>query len=86
MSNNTKNYDEQGGARKVIGGELRILTGAKITPATGTQATHLTALKVNYTTGDLDAEAEVIAAVNATNTRINAIVTALEGVGIYAAS
>ena len=30
MSNNTKNYTEQGGEKTVIGGELEILPGAKI--------------------------------------------------------
>lgn len=79
MTYNAKVYMKQGG------NELVVKAGGKIT-ANGTQATHLTALKVDYTTGDLDAEAEIITAINATNTRINAIVTALEGVGIYAAS
>lgn len=78
MASNCKNYEKQGGAAWVIGG--------KLLPATEVQPTHLTALKVNYTTGDLDAEAEIIAAINATNTRINAIMTALEGVGVFAAS
>ena len=30
MSNNTKNYTEQGGEKTMIGGELEILPGAKI--------------------------------------------------------
>lgn len=34
-------------------------------------------LKADYTTGDLSDEAEIIAAVNATNTKVNAIATAL---------
>ena len=34
-------------------------------------------LKADYTTGDLSDEAEIIAAVNATNTKANAIATAL---------
>lgn len=67
------------------GDELVVAPGGKIT-ADGVQPAHLAALKVNYTTGDLDAEAEIISALNATNTRINAIMTALEGVGIFAAS
>ena len=51
--------------------------------ATGTN------LKINYTTGELDAEAEVIAAVNAINTRVNqvsadlgSVLIALENAGI----
>ena len=37
-------------------------------------------LKTDYTTGDLDAEAEVIAAVNATNTAINTATSKLKDV------
>lgn len=33
--------------------------------------------KINYTTGDLDAEAEIIAAINATNAKINEIIARL---------
>lgn len=83
---NSSNYKEQGGALSVIGGELRIITGGKITPNSGTQASHVADAKVNYTTGDLDAEAEIIAAVNTTNGKINSILAALEGAGILASS
>lgn len=48
----------------------------------GTKSNHIANAKVNYTTGDLDIEAEIIAAINATNTTINAILTALEANGI----
>lgn len=78
MSYNTKNYQKQGGDVWVVGGSL--------IPATETQPAHVTALKVDYTTGDLDAEAEVIAALNATNTRLNLIMSALEGIGVFAKS
>jgi len=78
MAPNVKNYEKQGGGAWVIGG--------KLLPSTEVQPAHVTALKVNYTTGDLDAEAEIIAALNATNTRVNAIMTALEGIGVFAAS
>lgn len=78
MSYIGKNYKKQGSDEWVIGG--------KLLPSTEVQPSHLTALKVNYTTGDLDTEAEIIAALNATNTRINAIMTALEGIGVFAAS
>lgn len=37
MAYQTKNYEEQGGAVLVIGGELRIASGAQVTAA-GTQA------------------------------------------------
>ena len=43
-------------------------------------------LKVDYTTGDLDTEAEIITAINATNTKINAIITKLETLGLLASS
>jgi hypothetical protein len=42
---------------------------------------HIADAKADYTTGDLDSEAEVIAAVNATNAKINSILAALETSG-----
>lgn len=65
--------------------ELVIEAGGKITAA-GTQAAHVADAQTDYTTGDLDAEAEVIAAINNANGKINAILAALEGVGILAGS
>ena len=50
------------------------------------QAAVVAAAKVNYTTGDLDAEAEIIAALNTTNGKINSILTALKNIGIIASS
>lgn len=47
---------------------------------------HIANAKVDYTTGDLDAEAEIIAALNATNTKINSILANLEGAGVNASS
>ena len=77
---------QDGGILEVeSGGEINIAYGGKITAA-GTQALTIAALKVNYTTGDLDDEAEIIAAINATNTAINALIAAAKGVGIIAAS
>lgn len=82
---NTKNYEQQGGATWTVGGTLDIAAGGKIT-ADGTQAAAVTALKTTYTTGNLDTEAEIITALNATNTAVNAIITALNGAGILAAA
>ena len=65
------------------GGEIRINAGGTITDD-GTQASAIADAKVDYTTGDLDAEAEIIAAINTTNVKINSIIAALEGVGIIA--
>ena len=77
---------QDGGILEVeSGGEINIASGGKITAA-GTQALTIAALKVNYTTGDLDDEAEIIAAINATNTAINALIAAAKGVGIIAAA
>lgn len=47
---------------------------------------HIADAKVDYSTPDLDTEAEVIVAVNATNTIVNSALAALEGAGIVAAS
>jgi hypothetical protein len=44
------------------------------------------ALKADYTEGDLDSEAEIIAAINATNTKINSIITKLKTLGLLASS
>lgn len=59
--------------------EIQIGTGK--VPA-GTQVASTALRKINYTTGDLDIEAEIIAAVNASNVAINAILTALVAYGI----
>ena len=70
MSYSTKNYTEQGGEKTVIGGELQIAAGGKITAA-GTQAATIADI-----TGS--ATGEQIA------TAVNAIIAALKGVGIIA--
>lgn len=82
-----KVYRQQGGDILVVaaGGEIKIETGGKIT-ANGTQHVHVADLKVDYTTGDLDTEAEIIAALNATNTAINTILAILQGIAAVAAS
>lgn len=77
MSYQGKVYRKQGGD------ELVVATGGKIT-ANGTQASAIAAAKVDYTTGDLDTEAEIIAALNAANVKLNSALTALAGVGIIA--
>jgi len=66
---NVKNYKEQGGEVQVIEGELKI-AGGKIT-ANGTQAVHIPDI------GDTATGAQIAAAVNA-------IIKALEDVGILA--
>lgn len=69
---NVSNYTEQGGSVTVIGGELKVASGGKITAA-GTQASHITDIAN-------DASGTQIA------TAVNAILAALEGVGITADS
>jgi hypothetical protein len=78
MSANVKNYMKQGGEVLVIGGT--------IVPATEIQAGNIVAAKTDYTTGDLDTEAEVIVATNLTNTKLNAVIAALKAVGILASA
>lgn len=80
-SYNSLNYEKQGGSDWVVGGTLL--------PATETQAAKIAPLKTTYTTGELATEALIIAAMNSTNTAINAIITAItqgSGVGILSAS
>ena len=72
MSYNAKNYVEQGGDVTVIGGELNIAAGGKISKA-GTQANHIADIG-NEATGTQIA------------TAVNAILAALEGVGILKTS
>jgi len=50
------------------------------------QQAHIADAKTDYTTGDLDTEAEIITALNATNTKINAILLMLETHGLTASS
>lgn len=66
--------------------ELNLLDGAGAMVASGTQHAHVVDAKVNYTTLDLDTEAEIITALNATNTKINSILAALEAFGINASA
>jgi hypothetical protein len=47
---------------------------------------HETALKANYAAGELDSEAEVIAAINATNTTVNSLISKLETLGLLETS
>jgi len=72
MSYNAKNYVEQGGDVTVIGGELNVAAGGKISKA-GTQANHIADI-TNEATGTQIA------------TAVNAILAALEGVGILKTS
>ena len=55
-------------------------------PILSTRQTLVADAKVNYTTLDLDTEAELIIAFNATNTTINAILDILEAHGLMSAS
>ena len=72
MSYNAKHYVEQGGDVTVIGGELNVAAGGKISKA-GTQANHIADI-TNEATGTQIA------------TAVNAILAALEGVGILKTS
>jgi len=47
---------------------------------------HETDAKTDYSTGDLDAESEVITAFNATNTTVNSVLSKLEALGVFLTS
>jgi hypothetical protein len=93
MSYNAKNYVEQGGDVTVIGGELNVAAGGKITAA-GTQADHIADVAITtdltgvadgtYMTADQ--AAAIVADFNSIKTKMNAILAALEGVGILKTS
>lgn len=72
MSYNAKNYVEQGGDVTVIGGELNVAATGKISKA-GTQANHIDDI------GNEASGAQIA-------TAVNAILAALEGVGILKTS
>jgi hypothetical protein len=55
-----------------------------VTPAA--KQTHVADGKTDYTTGDLDTEAEVISAINTINTKLNSILSTLETFGFHATS
>ncbi len=97
---NTLNYTEQGGAVTVIGGELRMAAGGKISAA-GTQATHLADVAITWTSnapsftaddavtisnGTVPTVAELLQLSLELNAKISAILNALEGAGIVAAA
>lgn len=67
------------------GDELVIASGGKIT-ADGTQASHIADATADYTGTDITTDNLVATAINATNTKLNSILAALEGVGILAES
>jgi len=52
----------------------------------GRQTAHIADAKVNYTTLDLDTEAEIIAAFNTTNGKINSILAVLEKLATVASA
>lgn len=79
------NFESGGELAIASGAEISIASGGKITAA-GTQALTIANAKADYTALDLDTEAEIIVAVNLQATKINAIIAALKGVGIIAAS
>ncbi len=61
---------------QVLGNKFGVFAATPVVKQTG-----IAALKVDYTAGDLDTEAEIITALNTTNTAINALRTALNNYG-----
>jgi len=68
---------------EIIGGK-KVFTD--LVELTGRQTAHIAAAKVDYGTGNLDAESEIIAAFNTTNGKINAILAVLEKLGPIASA
>jgi hypothetical protein len=66
--------------------EINKLSGAGAVVASGTQHAHVVDAKTDYTTLDLDTEAEIISALNTTNTKLNAVLAALEAFKINASA
>lgn len=99
MSYNASNYNKQGGAEAVIGGVLtlagsiNVATGGKITKE-GTQASHIDNLAITADLTGIDTGTPMTAAqaaalgvdLAAIATKTNAILKALEDVGILKSS
>ncbi len=93
---NTLALSSSGGANTLVGRVVRYVdTNTAIVEfqpvidysvSTVVQQAHIADAKVNYTTGDLDTEAELITAFNTTNGKINAILAALEAAGALASA
>jgi len=64
--------------------ELNKLTGAGAVVASGSTASAVANAKTDYAEGELDTEAEIIAAFNTTNTKLNAVLAALREFKIIA--
>jgi hypothetical protein len=78
MSYNTKNFEKQGGALWYVGGVLQV-AGSQV-PASGTQAAHIVNAAGAAGANPTQAEyADLVA-------KFNALVAAVQGVGIVAAS
>jgi hypothetical protein len=75
-----------GRVAKFISTGIGIVEFCPITKVDGTPGAHIADAKVNYTTGDLDAEAEIIAAFNTTNGKINTLLAELEAFGVLLTS
>jgi len=100
MAYQTKNYEEQGGAVLVIGGELRIDSGGKITAA-GTQTALIADIAVTFSSnnpsitpnsavtiadGTTPTVAELQEFCVELNAKVSALIDALQGAGIVATS
>lgn len=83
MSYQGKVYRKQSGDQLVVasGGSIKIETGGKILPNSGTQAAHI-ADATAITGGEAPTEAEH----NALITKLNSVLAALRGAGILASS
>ncbi len=84
-TNQTKNRNDSGDLL-LIGGEVRVLTGGSITPNSGTQASHITNASVSHSLNATFSDTEVEGALDALGGKINAIIAAIQGAGIVAAS
>lgn len=75
---NTLNRQEQGGDKWVVGGELQLLTGAKITPNSGIQPVAIADAAVAAGANPTKAEYDALVG------KFNSVLAALRGVGAIA--
>ncbi len=82
MSYNTKNYTEQGGEKTIIGGELVIKNGGKITIEEGGSAEGLPSPTIPKAANQADSEATTIALLKED---FNALLAKLKAAGLMEA-
>lgn len=81
-------YRAQGGSSFIVasGGTIKIETGGKVVPNSGTQAATIADASTAHALNATFSDTEVEGALNTLGTKLNSVLAALEAVGILATS